>query len=163
MNGILQRRVCFLVHDGMFLSCLLPFKETYFQLSFCTAQQGWDLEFVDTCVMLKPGFHPGLHSPCSFLQRQHLTWQAATQRIAQIFRLAIRTRRILWTTVLYSCLWAYFHSYTGDMDAHFLHFREFILHCCLSGTFCSTQTLRSVCGVMSFYTSCPSHNTWPSH
>lgn len=38
-------------HRNVFILCF-AFQETCIQLSFCTAQWGWDPEFVDTCVML---------------------------------------------------------------------------------------------------------------
>lgn len=57
------------------------------------------------------------------------------------------TRDILRTTALHGCLWAHFHSYMFGMATvpiHFLHFREFMLRCCVSSRFCSTLPAVSV-------------------
>lgn len=169
MNGILWKRVCFLVHTGMFLSYVLPFRGL---ISSCLSVllSGGEIQnlliLVSCWSFICSLAFTLVFGPLVLFSNGNI-WLGSLppKELPKFSDLSSThlTHKILWATASYVCLWAYFHSYTFGMDTHFLHFREFILHCCVSGTFCSTYTLHSVYGVASFYTSCPSHRTWPSY
>lgn len=82
----------FVEHAGMYSFCVLHFRGTCVQLSFCTARRGEREEIQDLLILVpRCKFVCGptftlvfFFSPFpfffSFLNRQHLTWQAATQQ-----------------------------------------------------------------------------------
>ena len=164
MNGALWR-VCFLVH-----ACVFVFFLSF--VSSCPSVRLGRGEIQSMLILVSSwkfvcsrALTPLCSPPCSSLQRQHLTWQAASQhKNCQNFSdssSTCLTRVILRTTASY--VWAYFHSHMGlPRTLPLAHSLLFDVHVALAACQVGSdpaQPLLRFCGVLSSFSYFLSHSS----